>query len=312
MTIGAFGSSLNHRTPHDDQGSRTWFKSVLSMGKRLFLVLPLLSLAPLLWAHPALDVQIDDLTHRIEATPEDATLYLKRAERYRAIRQWEAALADFTHAEQLTPRLDDIPLGRGILLYDAGRFSESLAELDAFLVTHSNHVEARVTRARAYVATGRPAKAAADFDVAIATAPSPRPEYYLERSRALAAMDPPLLDHALEGLDEGLERLGMVVTLELEAIALEKRRGSYDRAIKRVERWLVRVDRKERWWIRKAEILALAQRWSEAHVAYREAQSAIERLPPTRRKSGAVTELESQIAAGLRAGATHSGETAAR
>jgi len=51
------------------------------------------------------------------------------------------------------------------------------------------------------------------------------------RDRALAAEGGDHLDEALRGLDEGIKRLGPIVTLELYAIDLELAHKRYDSAL---------------------------------------------------------------------------------
>ena len=51
------------------------------------------------------------------------------------------------------------------------------------------------------------------------------------RDRALAAESGDHLDEALRGLDEGIKRLGPIVTLELYAIDLELAHKRYDSAL---------------------------------------------------------------------------------
>src|SRR2546428_756963 len=80
-----------------------------------------------------------------------------------------------------------------------------------------------VLPARVLTRLGQHVAAAADFTRAIAHEPDPLPEHYLERAQALAAEGEGHLDEALGGLDEGIQKLGPLVVLELLAIDLELR-----------------------------------------------------------------------------------------
>jgi len=94
------------------------------------------------------------------------------------------------------------------------------------------------------------------------------------------------------GLDEGIQKLGPLVTLQLTAIDLELRRRNYDAALARLDGITSQSERKETWLVRRGEILKLAGRQEEARAAFNAALVAIESLPPARRQSRTVTTLE--------------------
>src|ERR1041385_2750456 len=102
-------------------------------------------------------------------------------------------------------------------------------------------------------------------------------------------------DDAVRGLDEGIRRMGPLVTLELSAIDLEVQLKRYDAALARVDTVMSRLQRKESWLVRRAEILKTAGREQEAKKSYRDALAAIEKLPPTHRHTRATLQLEASI-----------------
>jgi predicted negative regulator of RcsB-dependent stress response len=96
----------------------------------------------------------------------------------------------------------------------------------------------------------------------------------------------------LRGLDEGINRLGPVVTLQLAAIDLEVGRKNYEAALTRLNQIAAQSERKEAWLVRRGDILKLAGRDDEARAAFNAALLAIESLPPAHRQSRSVTALE--------------------
>ena len=102
------------------------------------------------------------------------------------------------------------------------------------------------------------------------------------------------IDVALQGLDEGLERLGQPITLLLYAIDLELELGRHDAALARLDRIASRADRKETWLVRRGEILEQAGRPAEARAAYVAAIEAVQALPATRRGTRAVSRLQTR------------------
>jgi predicted negative regulator of RcsB-dependent stress response len=169
--------------------------------------------------------------------------------------------------------------------------------LDRFLSQQPNHFEGLTTRARVLAKLGSTADAIKDFTGAIGQ--SPEPELYLERAET-TVRDGKRLDEALSGLDEGIKRLGPIVTLQLPAIELELRRQKYEGALSRLDLIAAQSERKETWLVRRGEILRLAGRDEEARAAFNAALVAIESLPPWRRQSKAVTALQVRARSALK------------
>ncbi len=261
------------------------------------------AVAPPALAHVALEEQIGDLTHRIQHQPDDASLYLRRGELHRIRQEWASALSDYETAQRLDPEMASVDLCLGLLLLETDRPAQARGALDRFLSRRPDHAEGLAFRARSLEMLGDHLAAAADLTRAIersAPPERPRPEYYLDRARAIMAAGDAHMDEALRGLDAGLERLGEPVTLALSAIELEVKAGRYDAALARVDRIATRAARKENWLSRRAEILELAGRLDEARRCHEQTLEAIESLPSARRGAVAVLDLESSARAALR------------
>lgn len=250
-------------------------------------------------AHVGVHERIEALTAQIEQSPGSAELYLKRGELHRLHEDWESALADFNRALEIDPDFDSVYIARGRMNFEARRLETALVDLSHFLAREPNHLEGLVTRARVLVLCEEPLLAARDYDRAIEQMKQPTPEYFLERANALAMAGAPYLDEAIVGLDEAIEVLGPLVTLEQRAIELEIRRHRYPEALSRldqIERWTPR----ERWFQQRGEILHEAGRIDEALQAFSRAMAHIESLPPHRRRSESVRELEEKLRAAQR------------
>lgn len=242
-------------------------------------------------AHEGLPEQIVAVTKKIKRDPKNASLYLQRGELYRLHRNWTRAAADYDRAQRLRPDLTVVDLARGKLYFESGKFQRARSALDVFLSRQPDHYEALITRARVLAELGVRVEAAKDFTQALVKSSVPEPELYLERAQAIAG-DEKFIDEALSGLDEGIKRLGPLVTLQLAAIELELRRHRYDAALARLDLVTGQSERKETWLVRRGEILHLAGREQEAHAAFNAALDAIESLPPERRRSRAVATLQ--------------------
>ena len=256
-----------------------------------------LLLANVASAHEGLHEQIAEVSRQIKRAPKDARLYLKRGELYRLHGEWQAALADYNRAEQLDPRLEEARFGRGRMYFEAGKPEQAKIWLDRFLLSHPDHFDALVTRARVLVTLGQQQAAARDYTRVISQMTRPKPELYLERAQALLADD--RRREALEGIDEGVKKLGPVVTLQLFAIDLEVANKQYDAALSRLDQITIQSPRKESWLARRGDILLQAGREEEARETFQAALAAMQSLPPHLRATKSTTALEHRLRAAL-------------
>ena len=250
-------------------------------------------------AHEGLHEQIVAITAKIKRDPGNSSLYLQRGELHRLHRDWRLASLDYDRAQRLQPGLTIIHLARGKMLFESSRYKQARMVLDQFLRQEPDQLDGLVTRGRVLVKIGVPAEAAKDFTRAIAIAQPPEPELYLERAQILS-VETRDFDSALRGLDEGINRLGPLVTLELAAIKLELRRKDYASALTRLDLVMAQSERKESWLIQRGEILKAAGRNDEAREAFSAALLAIEALPPERRQNRATLALQLRARSGLK------------
>ncbi len=252
------------------------------------------------FGHGDLHEQIVAITAEIATKPDDAQLYLRRAELHRAHEDWLDAAKDYDRAAMVAPELSAVDLGRGKMLLASGQPAAAITVLDRFIERTPNFPDAVVTRARAKEKIGEHAAAAADYSRAIEMAGRPEPEYYTERAQALAAGGPEQYPAALRGLDEGIAKLGPIVTLTIPAIELELRTKNFDAALARIDRHLANAPRKETWLARRADILSQAGRAAEARGAYESTLAAIDALPVYRKQTKAVLTLRERIESQLK------------
>jgi predicted RNA polymerase sigma factor len=147
---------------------------------------------------------------------------------------------------------------------------------------------------------GKRAGAISDLDAALATSPAPRPETYRERARMILESEKPDRVRALAGLDQGIARLGPIISLVLPAVELEVELGRHEAALARLDDLEPQFDLRSPLLARRAEILMKAGRVMEAHATYTEALSELEDLSEQRRNSVRIRELEQRIRTALR------------
>lgn len=253
----------------------------------------------LVWGHGPLHGQIRLLDQEIAQEPEHAELLVKRAELHRLDGNPTNALADLGAAEKLAPDLDQIWWVRGRLWAEQQRPADALPDLNRWLERHPRHLDALTVRARARTQTQDLGGAVADYARAIAATDKPDPDLYLARAHAQRQQGPEQFTAALHGLDEGIARLGDLVTLQLEAIELELALGRTDAALARLDTLTAQAARKESWLARRAELLGRASRPEEARQAWQQAWEACVALPPRLRETRSTKALEERISSHL-------------
>lgn len=248
-------------------------------------------------AHGDLHDQIAEVTRQIARRPNDARLYVKRGELHRFHGERDAALADYDKAARIDPTVAEIDLGRGRAFLEDGRPAEGRAALGRFLERRPDHAEGRLSLARALVRLRRPLEADAEYAQAIRLVGQPKPDLYFERATALASSG--RVDAAIRVLDEGIERLGSLAALEDLAVSLERRRGTWDGALARLDRISAGKSRRETYFARRGEILVEAGRPEEARASLVAARASIESLPARLRRTRAVVRLERDVKSSL-------------
>lgn len=246
-------------------------------------------------AHADMLLQMEEVSKEIAKDPANAELYLRRSQLRREHAEYETSSADIEKAFSLAPQLPTLDLIRGRLFLDWGWPLSARACLDRFLARQPKHVDALVLRARAQSRLHQRRAAVVDYDLALKLSTGPGPDLFVERAQLLMTEERAQWAEAVRGLDDGLQRLGPLVTLQLFAIDAELKLKNYDGALVRVDKVAERSPRKETWLSRRGEILVQAGRLNEARLAYESALAALQTLPPTRRNVPAMQELSKRI-----------------
>lgn len=220
-------------------------------------------------------------------------LLLHRADLYRVHQDWSAALKDYEAAEQFRPGLLPVAHGRALVLAASARLAEARGGFDELVHREPTNVSFLLGRARVLAQLSQPVPAIADYTAALALTKNPGAEDFLERAKLQAVVSGPAV--ALQGLDEGLARLGWTLTLQRLAVDYAAASGKVDDALARLETIQGRSNRGEQWLVLKAEILRQAGRVTEAGAAYVAALAAINELPPRMAQAAQVTALRRKI-----------------
>lgn len=239
------------------------------------------------------------LTAELARNPGDAELLLHRGERYRSHGDLASARLDFQAALSNNPACQPARLRLALVARDQDQLPESLRLLDQTLATQPTNLLARVARADVLIRSGRPGDAIPEYDRILAESPQPRPDLYLSRSRTILAHDTNAWPRALQGIEDGIRRLGPVPSLQMHALELEERGGRVDAALARIDAIMEGMERRERWLARRGDVLLAAGRHRDARAEYQRALKALDRLPERLRRTIASEELRRELDAKL-------------
>lgn len=253
------------------------------------------ALAALVWvgclpcaAHMGLHEQITSLSQEIVDNPASCSLYLRRGELYRQHQDWPAALGDYLRAEACDPALEQVALGKGRMYADQGETTKALLCVLPYVDKYPADVVARILCAQLRNSLGQHVESAAEYTASISLSENPTPNLFIERARALAQAGDGYLDEAVRGLDEGIARLGEVITLEQAAADFELNEGRLEAAEARLKKIIRSVPRKDAFLARLGDFYAQTGQTVRAREAYTSAALVIASLPE-RHKSTTIT-----------------------
>lgn len=266
------------------------------MKVRLIIVLGVILVPTCEWqahAHQDLIALIGRLTAQIRTNPNDMEALLQRADLYRLHTNWSEARMDYAIARKIAP--DSIPLllGQAQLHVDMEDYAAARSAFDAVLSRNPTNCVALFGRAQVLTRLGERRDAIADYSRGLALTEFPRPDQFLARADLQAIEFG--ADAAITGLDEGMARLGWLVTLQRAAIDLELKRHRPDEALTRIETIIARSNRRETWLAWKGEILLASGKTQEAQEVLSASLKTIDGLPPRMRSAPDMTALRAKV-----------------
>ena len=249
---------------------------------RLFSVMTSLMLVVCLeplFAHDEPHHRIDEITLEIMHDPENLALYIERGELYRLSSHPDLALSDFDYVALLDPDHKTVNFHCGRLLFETGEYQQARIALNQFLSVYPDHLQGLMVRAQVLRKLNQPLNAVQDYAHALSLVPYPAPVLIIERVKTLVEAGEEYVDLAIQSLDGAIQKHGPLILLESCAIDLEVERHHYDAALTRIDRVLKGMTRKEKWLLRRGQVLEKAGRMEEARAVYEDALDALGSLP---------------------------------
>ena len=218
-------------------------------------------------AHPDTPRRLEEVARELEQRPGAPDLLYRRGcllldEEYA---NYPQALQDLT-AVLRAPGITDARLFRATAFLRLGDVTQALGDLDAYVRASPDDVRGYERRFEARLAAGKRKDAVADLEAALRV--QPRADLYL-RLAALHA-EAGETSRAFAAYEDGITRLGRPLELVVALVDAATRAGAHAKALE----WLAVLEaeggRRERWVLRRGEVLEAAGRAAEAAAAYRE------------------------------------------
>ena len=178
---------------------------------------------------------------------------------------------------------------------DSGVVDSGLFYIHQYLEIHPTFPQGVRTRAELYLLAQEYALAIKDYEHIIEIGIDLRPGNYLRLAATILLENPEAYVKALFYLDQGIEQLGPLVTLQKKAIEIESAHHQFESAIERIDVILSSSARKEHWLVQKAALVYKNGDSAQAIELYTQALLSLQELPPRLQNTAFSQELNRKI-----------------
>lgn len=264
----------------------------------------------LVGAHAQLDVRVQhindllasDLNAQLASQTNIAHLLLQRGELHSENHHWDLAMHDFQSAMGITDDASlrvDIWYFMGRMRLQSGMPDEAHKLLSKVIEHDPSYKSARLNLARTYVELNEYRAAVDEMDIFMSLLPRPTPDQYIERANMAQLIDNDGQGIVIEGLNEGVNQLGPIVSLVALLVDSYIEQGKHEEALRVIELLPHEINNLPRWQLKKGDIYQESKQYVDADTAYKNGLSRINQMPEHRRLTPAVQDLKSQLEAKL-------------
>lgn len=257
----------------------------------IFLFFPLM-----LFAHDDLNFQIDRLSKRIEANPQNANLYLKRGDLFFQQEQWIKSIRDFEKSIRIENLNNETQVKIALAWYELGQLDFAMEYINRALENNHNHAHALWTKGKLLYKKGDWEKSQTLLKKAIDLNAKKLPDQFLELVDLLENNESIYsLENAITILDEGIEHLGQLMVFQEKKVELFCKMKKFDAAIQIQTEIIIASTRKERAYLKRALLYQQSKNPSLALKDAYSCQQALNKLPGKYRFLRSTQELESVV-----------------
>ncbi|MCB0400004.1 MAG: hypothetical protein KDD26_10370 [Winogradskyella sp.] len=247
-------------------------------------------------AHGDLHKRILEATEEIQKNPDSANLYFKRGKLYFQHNNYINGLGDFKQAQKLGVDCLEQDFYIAKSNYHLEKFQESKRLIKKILRAEPKNIGALKLLADIYFKKGKYEKSAKLYDDVIQNSEKTFPENYLYASNAWYATDKAYGRQRSQSiLIEGIENLGDVLVLYDQLISNFMDMKDFDSAVKYQNKVIEISNRKERAYLKLANIQIQQKKFNEAELSIVKAEESYEKLPHRIRNAKFMREFYSEL-----------------
>jgi len=247
--------------------------------KKLLTIFFLFASVVAVHAHGDLDERILLVTGEIKKSPDSAFLYFKRANLHYQHNDFKRSLKDLKKSNRLGYENNEQYFLFAKNYFKLKKYNLSLKHVRKILKDQSYNVNALKLIGKINYDKRKFEKAAIAFEKVIAFSEETFPENYIDASKAWYALkNDKGIFRAKTMLFEGIEKLGDNIVLYQKLISIAVDQEDYALAIEYQKRVIDFSPRKERAYLKLAELQILNKNYLEAGLSLKNAKSQYEKL----------------------------------
>jgi predicted Zn-dependent protease len=250
--------------------------------------------ATALLAHQGPEAQLEQINKEIKTNPKSQKLFIKRGSIYAHDGRYEEALKDFNHAKELGPPVL-VAYELGVSFYHKGELKKARAYFDSFIKAFPIHAQSYEYRARVGRDSGDYKEALLDLDKFFKLTERPNPGIYISAAKMLVSLKDEGIASAIELLDSGMAKIGLIPQLQHYSITLELERNRPQNAIARLESLKKTVGGGPAWKVDMAKLLLRVKKTTEAEELLRDADSQLATLRVTKARKALREEIKKLV-----------------
>jgi tetratricopeptide (TPR) repeat protein len=264
------------------------------IGKKILYSLFFFASTLFVAAHGDLTKRINIKTSEIKLNPNNPELYFDRGFLYQQHEEYDKAVSDYLKAEDLGFNDKLLDFRKAETYYKWGKYKLALTASSAYLVKDNIDVKINKLHAQILFELKHFDKAFEHYKFFIDTVEDPRPEDYIEFS-LISIANYNDYNKAIEILENGIQKLGNVISLQLEKLEYYKKSNQVEKAIEQYNQFILNNKRNEFWYYKKANYLFENNQIAQCKIALEQSKVSISILKDRIKNTQAIKNLIKNI-----------------
>ena len=245
-------------------------------------------------AHEGHEKKIKMYTKQIQKNPLNPENYYLRGVQYQSHGDFEEARSDFFKVLSLKSEHKYVDFNLALLYLDQNVLDTAMVYANNYLKKSPEDFKAYHLRGQVLNKNKKYQKASEAYKQAIQKSKNPTIELYYSLSENYK--DAGDFAEARQSLLKGMEDIGPILPLRESLINLEVTTKNWVNAHCLIDDIIDEMNRKEVWYVLKADVFSLQGEDEDARKYYLMAQEAIDRLKPNLKRKKNIKNLEAKIA----------------